>query len=81
MTSGGLEVLPARTVSYRGGSFDELDVAAVLDRRPDLALVDELAHANVPGERHAKRWQDVGELLARGIDVYTTLNVTNIEWV
>jgi two-component system, OmpR family, sensor histidine kinase KdpD len=74
-----LELLPTRTVTYRGASFPELDVTAVLDRRPDLALVDELAHANVPGERHAKRWQDVGELLAGGIDVYTTLNVANIE--
>jgi two-component system sensor histidine kinase KdpD len=74
-----LEVLPTHTVTYRGGSFAELDVAAVLDRRPELALVDELAHANLPGERHAKRWQDVGELLAHGIDVYTTLNVANIE--
>jgi two-component system, OmpR family, sensor histidine kinase KdpD len=74
-----LEVLPARTVTYRGTSFAELDVAAVLDRRPQLALVDELAHANLPGERHAKRWQDVAELLAGGIDVYTTLNVANIE--
>ena len=52
---------------------------AVLDRRPELAVVDELAHANLPGERHARRWQDVGELLASGIDVYTTLNVANIE--
>ena len=51
----------------------------MLDRRPELALVDELAHANLPGERHAKRWQDVGDLLADGIDVYTTLNVANIE--
>jgi two-component system sensor histidine kinase KdpD len=74
-----LEVLPTRTVSYRGASFAELDVAAVLDRRPALALVDELAHPNLPGERHAKRWQDVRELLANGIDVYTTLNVANIE--
>jgi two-component system, OmpR family, sensor histidine kinase KdpD len=74
-----LELLPTRTVSYRGASFSELDVTAVLDRRPELALVDELAHENVPGERHAKRWQDVGELLASGIDVYTTLNVANIE--
>lgn len=74
-----LEVLPTRTVTYRGASFAELDVTAVLDRRPELALVDELAHANLPGERHAKRWQDVGELLASGIDVYTTLNVANIE--
>ena len=74
-----LEVLPTRTVTYRGGSFTELDVNAVLDRRPELALVDELAHANLPGERHAKRWQDVRELLDNGIDVYTTLNVANIE--
>jgi two-component system, OmpR family, sensor histidine kinase KdpD len=74
-----LELLPTRTVTYREASFPELDVTAILDRRPDLALVDELAHANVPGERHAKRWQDVGELLANGIDVYTTLNVANIE--
>ena len=78
-TAAQLEVLPARTVTYRGASFAELDVAAVLDRRPQLALVDELAHANLPGERHAKRWQDVGEVLAGGIDVYTTLNVANIE--
>ena len=74
-----LEVLPARTVTYRGASFAELDVPAILDRRPQLALVDELAHANLPGERHARRWQEVGELLAGGIDVYTTLNVANIE--
>ena len=74
-----LEILPPRTVAYRGVSFAELDVAAVLDRNPELALVDELAHANLPGERHEKRWHDVGELLANGIDVYTTLNVANIE--
>ena len=76
---GDLEELPTRTVTYRGTSFEELDVNAVLERRPELALVDELAHANLPGERHEKRWQDVGELLANGIDVYTTLNVANIE--
>ena len=74
-----LEVLPTRTVAYRGASFAELDVAAVLDRRPELVLVDELANANLPGEPRAKRWHDVGELLANGIDVYTTLNVANIE--
>ena len=74
-----LEVLPPRTVSYQGGRFDDLDVAGVLTRRPTLALVDELAHANVPGERHAKRWQDVDELLAAGIDVHTTLNIANVE--
>jgi two-component system, OmpR family, sensor histidine kinase KdpD len=74
-----LEVLPARTVTYRNVDIAELDTAAVLARRPQLAVVDELAHANLPGERHAKRWQDVEELLASGIDVYTTLNVANIE--
>ena len=74
-----LEVIPTHTVTYRGASFAELDVDAVLDRRPQLALVDELAHANLPGERHAKRWQDVADLLAGGVDVYTTLNVANIE--
>jgi two-component system, OmpR family, sensor histidine kinase KdpD len=74
-----LEVIPARTVTYRGVGFTELDVDAVLDRHPGLAVVDELAHANLPGERHQKRWQDVEDLLASGIDVYTTLNVANIE--
>jgi two-component system sensor histidine kinase KdpD len=74
-----LEVIPARMVTYQGASFAELDVPGVLDRRPELAVVDELAHANLPGERHAKRWQDVSELLANGIDVHTTLNVANIE--
>jgi two-component system, OmpR family, sensor histidine kinase KdpD len=74
----GVEVLTG-TVTYRGVSVAELDVAAVLDRHPALALVDELAHANLPGARHPKRWQDVGELLDSGIDVYTTLNVANIE--
>jgi two-component system, OmpR family, sensor histidine kinase KdpD len=74
----GLEVLTG-TGSYRGVSIEELDVAAVLDRHPELALVDELAYANPPGARHPKRWQDAAELLAAGIDVYTTLNVGNIE--
>jgi two-component system sensor histidine kinase KdpD len=74
-----LEVLPARTVTYRNVGIAELDTAAVLARRPQLAVVDELAHANLPGERHAKRWQDVEDLLAGGIDVYATLNVANIE--
>jgi two-component system sensor histidine kinase KdpD len=66
-------------VTYQGASLAELDVTAVLHRRPELAVVDELAHANPPGERHARRWQDVSELLENGIDVYTTLNVANIE--
>jgi two-component system sensor histidine kinase KdpD len=76
---GDLEVLPTRSVTYRGTSFEELDVAGVLARRPALALVDELAHANLPGERHEKRWQDVEEILSAGIDVYTTLNIANLE--
>lgn len=74
-----LEVIPARTVTHRGVGFAELNVDAVLGRRPELAVVDELAHANLPGERRQKRWQDVDDLLAAGIDVYTTLNVANIE--
>ena len=76
---GDLELLPPRTVTYRNASFAELDTEAVLARHPQLAVVDELAHANLPGERHAKRWQDIDDLLASGIDVYTTLNVANIE--
>ncbi len=76
---GDLEVIPTRNVSYRNATFEELDVAVVLGRRPRLALVDELAHANLPGERHERRWQDVDELLENGTDVYTTLNVANIE--
>ncbi|HVA07286.1 MAG TPA: hypothetical protein VNG12_11155 [Acidimicrobiales bacterium] len=76
---GGLDVFPTRTVTYRGTSFEELDVDGVLRRLPELALVDELAHANLPGERYAKRWQDVEELLSQGVNVATTLNVANLE--
>lgn len=75
----GLEVIPRRTVTYRDARFEVLDVAAVIERQPRLALVDELAQANLPGARHGKRWQDVDDLLTHGIDVYTTLNVTNVE--
>jgi two-component system sensor histidine kinase KdpD len=59
----GLEVLPRRTLTYRGATFEEMDTDAVLARRPERALVDELAHTNVPGSRNAKRWQDIEELL------------------
>jgi two-component system, OmpR family, sensor histidine kinase KdpD len=76
---GELEVLPTKTTTYRGTSFEELDLEGVLERRPELAIVDELAHANLPGARHEKRWQDVDELLANGIAVYTTLNLGNLE--
>ncbi|MFI0423021.1 histidine kinase, partial [Spongiactinospora sp. 9N601] len=77
----GLEILPRRTVVHRGASFTELDVAAVLARRPRVVLVDELAHTNVPGSGNAKRWQDVLEIVAAGIDVVTTVNVQHLESV
>lgn len=75
----GQEILPPRFLSYRGRELKEFDLDAALERRPLLILVDELAHTNAPGSRHAKRWQDVQELLASGISVYTTLNVQHIE--
>ena len=75
----GLPQAPRRKVEYRGRVLDELDLDALLARKPRLALVDELAHTNVPGSRHAKRYQDVQELLDAGIDVYTTLNVQHLE--
>lgn len=74
----GLEVVPRRTVAHRGVTLDEMDVDAVRQRHPGLALVDELAHTNAPGARNDKRWQDVDELLAAGIDVITTVNVQHI---
>jgi two-component system sensor histidine kinase KdpD len=75
----GLERLPPRAVEYRDTTLHEFDLDAALARRPALILVDELAHTNAPGSRHAKRWQDVTELLGAGIDVYTTLNVQHLE--
>ena len=76
---GGLAIVPRKRMDYRGQHIDELDLDAVLARRPQLALVDELAHTNVPGSRHPKRWQDVVELLDAGIDVLTALNIQHIE--
>ena len=75
----GLEVLPPLSLEYRGLTLHEFDLDAALDRHPQLLLVDELAHTNAPGARHAKRWQDVQELLDAGINVYTTLNVQHLE--
>jgi two-component system sensor histidine kinase KdpD len=75
----GLEILPARPVEYRSATLRELDLDGALARRPALILVDELAHTNAPGSRHAKRWQDVVELLDAGINVYTTVNVQHVE--
>ncbi|WP_194814673.1 sensor histidine kinase KdpD [Nocardia sp. XZ_19_385] len=75
----GLERIPPKLVSYRGTELPELDVEAVLARHPQVVLVDELAHTNAPGSEHEKRWQDVEELLAAGIDVVSTVNVQHLE--
>ncbi len=75
----GLEVLPRRMISRGGTVFGELDVDAVLARRPEVVLVDELAHTNAPGSRHEKRWQDVEDILVAGIDVLSTVNVQHLE--
>ncbi|MGB3770280.1 MAG: sensor histidine kinase KdpD [Rhodococcus sp. (in: high G+C Gram-positive bacteria)] len=75
----GVEVVPPRTVTYRETEHYELDVDGVIERNPDLVLVDELAHTNIPGGRHEKRWQDVEDLLDAGIDVISTLNVQHLE--
>src|SRR6478752_4753531 len=76
---GDLEVLPRRAVTYRGAAFEEMDVDAVIARAPEVALVDELAHTNVPGSRNEKRWQDVEELLDAGIDVISAVNIQHLE--
>lgn len=75
----GLAVIPEKTLSYKGTTFKELDIEAIIKKQPQIVLIDELAHTNVPGSRHPKRWQDVIEVLDAGIDVYTTLNVQHIE--
>ncbi|PRY54703.1 two-component system sensor histidine kinase KdpD [Knoellia remsis] len=75
----GIETLPRREVGHRGATLTELDVAAVLARRPEVVLVDELAHTNAPGSPHEKRWQDVDEILDAGIDVISTVNIQHLE--
>ncbi len=77
--AAGLPAVPARTLEYRGKELREMDVDAIIARRPELVLVDELAHTNVPGSQHVRRFQDVEELLKAGINVYTTLNIQHIE--
>ena len=74
-----IPALPKRAISYKGKEFAELDIDALLKRKPEFALVDELAHTNIPGSRHDKRWQDIVELLDHGINVYTTLNIQHVE--
>src|SRR3989338_1955090 len=71
----GFEIIPKRQASYRGIVLEEMDLDAIFLRKPKIVLVDELAHTNIPGSRHAKRWQDVYEILDAGIDVYSSLNV------
>ncbi len=75
----GLEIIPRRTLMYRGVPFEEMDTEAILRRKPDVAVVDEFPHTNVPGSEREKRWQDVLELLNAGIDVLTTMNVQHLE--
>ncbi|WP_321936838.1 sensor histidine kinase KdpD [Paraburkholderia sp. J8-2] len=77
--TAGLDVMPRQRIAYRGRLLEEFDLDAALERKPQLVLVDELAHSNVAGARHMKRWQDVYELLDAGIDVYTTVNVQHLE--
>jgi two-component system, OmpR family, sensor histidine kinase KdpD len=77
----GLDVIPRNKLAYRGSEWEEMDIDAVLARKPQIALVDELAHTNVPGSRHEKRWQDVTELLDAGIDVISAVNVQHLESV
>lgn len=75
----GLPIMPPREIEYRGKQFKEMDLDAILLRKPYIVLVDELAHTNIPGSRHARRFQDVEELLSAGINIYTTLNIQHIE--
>lgn len=75
----GLEIVPRRRIEHKGHILTEMDVDAILARRPKIVLVDELAHTNADGGRHPKRYLDVEELLAAGIDVYTTLNIQHVE--
>src|SRR5262249_40899360 len=75
----GLEVIPRRDVDYKGHRLTEMDLDAILKRRPELVLVDELAHTNAPESRHPKRFLDVEELIAAGIDVFTTLNIQHVD--
>ncbi|MEX2262742.1 MAG: histidine kinase [Bryobacteraceae bacterium] len=75
----GMEIVPRRKLEYRGGTFEEMDTEAILARRPEICLVDEFAHTNVPGSGREKRWEDVMALLDAGIDVFTTMNIQHLE--
>jgi len=75
----GLEIMPRRGISYRGNRIEEMDLPGILERAPQLCLIDELAHTNAPGVEHEKRWEDVEQVLSAGIDVYSTVNVQHLE--
>src|SRR3954454_12169283 len=75
----GLEVVPRKTMTYRGATFTELDADAVIARSPQVALIDELAHTNIPGSANTKRWQDVERILDAGITVVSTVNIQHLE--
>jgi two-component system sensor histidine kinase KdpD len=75
----GFEIIPRRQIVYRGAQLDDMDLDAVLARRPRVALVDEMAHTNAPGSRHTKRWEDIDELLDAGVDVITTVNIQHLD--
>ena len=75
----GLEVMPRKTITYRGSAFTELDADAVIARHPQVVLIDELAHTNIPGSRNAKRWQDIEEILDAGITVISNVNIQHLE--
>ena len=77
--SNGLEIVPRRILAYRGGAFEEMDITAIVSRRPAICIVDELAHSNVPGSERSKRWEDVQVLLGAGIDVITNMNIQHLE--
>src|SRR5438270_6714693 len=77
--AAGLEVIPRRKMEYRGTIFEEMDTDAILHRKPQVCLVDELAHSNVPGSALSKRWEDVVVLLDAGIDVFSTVNIKHLE--
>src|SRR6201988_335584 len=74
-----LEVVPRKKIEYKGTTFEEMDVDAIIARRPEVVLIDELAHTNIPGSKHRKRYEDVQEVLAAKIDVVATLNIQHIE--
>ncbi|AYO54363.1 sensor histidine kinase [Acinetobacter wuhouensis] len=75
----GLTVIPRKVIEYQGHSLEEMDLDAVLEKKPSIVLVDEFAHTNMPSSRHEKRWQDINELLDAGIDVFTTMNIQHLE--